>query len=770
MAINYPSNLLHNNATLPLFQATDQLNQGWYHVADVAARNAIPSAKRISGAVVVVGQTAYIFNDTDTVNNWTDSTKWVEIGTGTGPGGGINNIFEANDTNISNPANLDFLIYQDVANGGSDKWDNVSAAGIPLVLFGNSGVDGDVLQWDGSNWSGSQLPASKLSDVDISTIVDGNILSWDASGNSGNGEFVPFELTYENIPGAPTLSDVALTGEYNDLANLPIFQGTGVSASTDGNGQTTYTINGGSGPGASSIDELTDVDITNINNGEIIKWDSTANSGQGTFEPFALSYSTLAGTPTLSSVSLTGQYDDLSGTPLFVAGANVTINETVSGGVTTYEIVANGSTGGAVNTVAGQSPDGSGNVALSFTDLDNTLSAYTTGSGIKWNGTQWAQAFYLDSGSKVQDLNNVNQMVNPNGVTGQILYNTATNSDGSWTPMAMAATPNNGDVLSWGSGGAPEWVAPSATSGGLPQGGTIGQFLVKDSSTDYDADWQTLTFGPLLTVEGDGVSTEGAIKLNCALNSHGITIESAPHADNATYTITLPANAGTDGQFLSKGSTNQWEWENISQVPSDSGSSNGDVLTTDGAGTYSWTTVTGSSTPQDLSWTASTSALGITNGTGVTLTEADSSNAGLMPSADKVRFDAIPAATAGSNGDVLTTDGSTYSWSTPTAGPTADCLSVVIEAPDIKEYKLVLKMPTGGTITEIVGITSAGTAGIDVKVDGTDVIGSALSVSITETSTTTFTAATFTAGQEIVLDVQSQLSAADLAVTINYDF
>jgi hypothetical protein len=41
--------------------------------------------------------------------------------------------------------------------------------------------------------------------------------------------------------------------------------------------------------------------------------------------------------------------------------------------------------------------------------------------------------------------------------------------------------------------------------------------------------------------------------LNCSLGTHGITIESAPHSDNATYTLILPATAGVTGQVLTSG-------------------------------------------------------------------------------------------------------------------------------------------------------------------------------------------------------------------------
>ena len=43
----------------------------------------------------------------------------------------------------------------------------------------------------------------------------------------------------------------------------------------------------------------------------------------------------------------------------------------------------------------------------------------------------------------------------------------------------------------------------------------------------------------ILEVQG-GASTEGAIQLNCAVNSHGQKIKSQPHAESATNTLLLP--------------------------------------------------------------------------------------------------------------------------------------------------------------------------------------------------------------------------------------
>jgi len=55
---------------------------------------------------------------------------------------------------------------------------------------------------------------------------------------------------------------------------------------------------------------------------------------------------------------------------------------------------------------------------------------------------------------------------------------------------------------------------------------------------------------PSLEAKGTSGVTEGYIQLNCAENSHGIKIKSAPHSANANYTLVLPNNDGDANQFL----------------------------------------------------------------------------------------------------------------------------------------------------------------------------------------------------------------------------
>lgn len=113
----------------------------------------------------------------------------------------------------------------------------------------------------------------------------------------------------------------------------------------------------------------------------------------------------------------------------------------------------------------------------------------------------------------------------------------------------------------------------------------------------------------VLEVKGD--TNDGAIQLNCNQNSHGVKIQSPPHSAAASYTLVLPDDTGTNGQ----------------------------VMTTDGSGNLSFTTVSGGGGGV----TAVTGTAPIVSSGGntpaISITAATTSAAGSMSSADKTKLD-----------------------------------------------------------------------------------------------------------------------------------
>ena len=67
--------------------------------------------------------------------------------------------------------------------------------------------------------------------------------------------------------------------------------------------------------------------------------------------------------------------------------------------------------------------------------------------------------------------------------------------------------------------------------------------------------------GALVSKGGSGGS--GEITLNCENNSHGVKIKGPAHSAGATYTITLPDDTGTTGQVLSTDGVGNTSWSTV---------------------------------------------------------------------------------------------------------------------------------------------------------------------------------------------------------------
>ena len=115
-------------------------------------------------------------------------------------------------------------------------------------------------------------------------------------------------------------------------------------------------------------------------------------------------------------------------------------------------------------------------------------------------------------------------------------------------------------------------------------------------------------------LEVKGATNSAAIQLNCEINTHGVKIQAPPHSAAANYTLVLPDDTGTNGQ----------------------------VMTTDGSGNLSFTTVSGGGggTVTAVTGTAPIVSSG-GNTPAISITAATTSAAGSMSSADKTKLDNI---------------------------------------------------------------------------------------------------------------------------------
>jgi hypothetical protein len=99
---------------------------------------------------------------------------------------------------------------------------------------------------------------------------------------------------------------------------------------------------------------------------------------------------------------------------------------------------------------------------------------------------------------------------------------------------------------------------------------------------------------------------------------------------------------------------------------------------------------------------------------------------------------------------------------------TTEVIAGFIASPSAKSYKLVVKMPHAGTITEATTISVSGTCTATFKVNSTALGGTANSVSSGEQSQAHASTNTFVAGDDIVLTVSSNSSCADMSFSLKY--
>ena len=208
----------------------------------------------------------------------------------------------------------------------------------------------------------------------------------------------------------------------------------------------------------------------------------------------------------------------------FGANANLVFNDTTNTlGVTAISAL-NITAAGTLNVLGGVTLGDANTDTITFTGRANSNLVPLTNNSVDLGGPslKWNNAYI--------NLLNAGGLVYPtaDGAAGTVLT-----SDGSGT-LSLAAIPTQTLAAVTGAG------ATTTTN---------------------------ISVGSLLTVQGDGASADGAIKLNCSQNSHGVTIQAPPHSAAATYTLTLPNNTGTNGQVLTTDGTGVLSFTTSASAP-----------------------------------------------------------------------------------------------------------------------------------------------------------------------------------------------------------
>ncbi len=254
---------------------------------------------------------------------------------------------------------------------------------------------------------------------------------------------------------------------------------------------------------------------------------------------------------------------------------------------------------------------------------------------------------------------------------------------------------NNNDI--WLAGGKELTFQSGATSDLflLPRGATgdLGQVLHTDGTgAVYWANDDTGGSGG----SADGVSTSSSFS---GTNTKTLTITRSSGLPNliASFTDRVLTQAQVDGFVANNGYlTTEVDGSTTNEIELPLGGNNGDILSTNGAGIYSWITPSvggvtdGVVTGGTVSGT-STKTLTLNRSNGLpnvtsswidrVLTQAQvdsyvSNNGYLTSEVDGSTTNEIELPSGGNNGDILSTNGAgTYSWITPAAGSTSDGVS-----------------------------------------------------------------------------------------------
>jgi hypothetical protein len=128
---------------------------------------------------------------------------------------------------------------------------------------------------------------------------------------------------------------------------------------------------------------------------------------------------------------------------------------------------------------------------------------------------------------------------------------------------------STGQVLtSTGGSSAASWSNVEISSDTSPQlGGHLdvnGSDIVTTSNGDIDLDPNG---SGQVVFKGNATRGSGAVKLNCENNSHGILVKGPPHSAGANYTLTLPNDTGTSGQLLSTNGSGVTSWSTVDASP-----------------------------------------------------------------------------------------------------------------------------------------------------------------------------------------------------------
>ena len=210
-------------------------------------------------------------------------------------------------------------------------------------------------------------------------------------------------------------------------------------------------------------------------------------------------------------------------------------------------------------------------IANNLSDL-NSASTARTNLGLGTASTS-ASTDFLTVSNNLSDLNNAGTARTNLGLV--IGTDVAPVASPAFTGSPTAPTQSAGDDST-------KLATTAYVEAAVVAGGGLSS-VVQDTSPELGGDLDVLarsivsssnrpiTLTPdgsgLVEISGNATSGSGQIQLNCEQNSHGIKIKGPPHSAAASYTLTLPDDVGSSGQFLkTDGSGGSLTWGTASDT------------------------------------------------------------------------------------------------------------------------------------------------------------------------------------------------------------
>jgi len=178
--------------------------------------------------------------------------------------------------------------------------------------------------------------------------------------------------------------------------------------------------------------------------------------------------------------------------------------------------------------------------AIQFPNNPNAGDLFTASNGIRYtyDGEKWKTLGTSTVGTEGQFLETPTELTIDKVIPG----NTNTGAVGS---LAI---------------GAGITLTVPATSSFRTLSGKSGTYGIPETGGTFTG---PVSFDDNTIIKGNSTDGSGELTLNCENNSHGIKIKGPPHSAGATYTLILPNDIGTSGQVLTTNGSGVSSWSTI---------------------------------------------------------------------------------------------------------------------------------------------------------------------------------------------------------------